>query len=477
MNLRKASGVLQRLAFSIARVAMSRVPGGRISAFGAGDDLIGSILVVNLDRQPTRWRRVLRELGRFRTHDGASLTSIVRRFSAVDARDGRAVAATADVDPVYKIGHQLYVQPDARLAECFSVDEPVRMTRQEIAVARSHIEVWKTIARGQHRFVLVVEDDVWLRRDAPATITRGWHAALRRMRLDGGPHLVYLSFDDAGGTAERADVCEALFKPVRGLWFLSGYVLSRDGARTLLRAMPVVGPVDTWMNYRFKELGALALSSPAILQRSDSPSTNSYSVLPYLARAGIIDASSRAMKPTSKSSGSLIALTARGEREGLAMALSMLGLRVCVFDGNERPIEALCLRTLFEVFDVLVDPPLAKSALFAALANINVRFVVEANASNWSEVVQKSLPLSRVAGLTLGKTAGESWRPLCAFLGLVEPVQEFPVGAPREFRVFRDDRRENERSCTATGREPSLDDSPWVLPPRSAWHPTRIYAC
>ncbi|PWQ88744.1 glycoside hydrolase, partial [Enterococcus faecium] len=85
--------------------------------------------------------------------------------------------------------------------------------------------------------------------------------------VEGGPRLLYLSYEDAGGTAERVDLCDAIFRPVRGLWILSGYILSREGAAALLRAMPVIGPVDMWLNYRFGELGALALSSPVILQR------------------------------------------------------------------------------------------------------------------------------------------------------------------------------------------------------------------
>jgi GR25 family glycosyltransferase involved in LPS biosynthesis len=322
MNLRGVSGSLCPSGFRLVRGITSILPGGRISAFGAGEDMIGSILVVNLNRQPMRWRGVLRELNRFRTSDGALLGSIARRFPAVDARDGRAVAATADVDPIYRIGDQLYVQPDARLEECFGVDEPVRMTRQEVAIARSHIEVWKAVATGTHDHVLVLEDDIWFRRGAAAAIDNGWRAALRRCHAEGGPRLLYLSYSDAGGTAGRVDPCEALFRPLRGLWFLSGYVLSRMGAAALLRAMPVVGPVDLWINYRFEELGALALTSPAILQRQDCVSENSYSVLPYLARAGIVDAGSGPWAPESKRTGPILAWTAGGEHEWLAMALS-----------------------------------------------------------------------------------------------------------------------------------------------------------
>jgi GR25 family glycosyltransferase involved in LPS biosynthesis len=468
MNSRQPTGTLRRLAFRIGRAIMSIIPGGTMAAFGTTTGTITSILVVNLDRQPTRWRRVLRELSRFRTSDGAPLTSIVRRLSAVDARDGRAVAATGDVDPTYRIGDQLYVQPDARLEECFGVDAPIRMTRQEVAVARSHVEAWKTVATGPDNFVLVLEDDIWFRRGAATAIDSGWQAALERCRREGGPRLLYLSYADALGAAERDDACDAIFRPRRGLWFLSGYVLSRQGAAALLRAMPVVGPVDTWMNYRFQELGALALCSPAILQRQDGPSDNSYSILPYLARAGIVDAGSGPMPPDHARGGPVLAWTAGGGREGLAMALSMLGLRVRAFDGDEKAIQPGELANILEVFDAVVDPPLTARALSAAIARRDSRFLLEPNAALWSET-DLGLPSSRTAALSHAQPEANSWEPLCALLGLPEPVQAFPLGAPAELRVFRDDRPDVARLYAAPLRRRNyrLDDSPWVLPPGS----------
>ncbi|KFF32082.1 family 16 glycosylhydrolase [Pseudomonas paraeruginosa] len=473
MNLRDASGLLRGIAFRLLRAMASILPGGKISAFGTGEGLINSILIVNLDRQPRRWRRVVRELRRFRTADDVSLASIARRFAAVDARDGRAVAATADVDSTYRIGDQLYVQPDARLEKCFPIDEPIKMTRQEIAVARSHVEVWKTIACGADKYVLVLEDDVWFKTGAAAAISRGWHAAIQRCCAEGGPRLLYLSYADAGGTAERVDLCDALFRPVRGLWFLSGYVLSREGAAALLRAMPVIGPVDMWINYRFGELGALALSSPVILQRQDSGSDNSYSVLPYLARAGIIDAGSGPMAPERTGAGSVLAWTTRGEHEGLAMALSMLGLRVRVFDGDEGAIRQQELLELLEIFDALVDAPLTPEALGAAIARADVRFLVEANTVFRSETGQESLPPLRTAILSYDESGRRLWEPLCSLLSLAEPAQVFPTGTPRCLRMFRDDRADDARRIAPSHPQQIslLDDSPWVLPVKNGWQP------
>lgn len=472
MNLLRTSGHLLRFAFRALRAITSVIPGGRISAFGTGKGMIGSILIVNLDRQPRRLRRTLRELSRFRTSDGAPLTSITHRLPAVDARDGRAVAATVDVDSTYLVGDQLYVQPDARLAECFDIEEPVKMTPQEVAIARSHVEVWKAVAAGSDDHVLVLEDDVWFKRGAGALIDRGWRAALQRCRAEGGPRLLYLSYEDAGGTAERADVCDALFRPKRGLWFLSGYVLSREGAATLLRAMPVVGPVDMWINYRFEELGALAISSPAIMQRQDIASDNSYSILPFLARAGIVDASSGPMSPDKSHAGPIFAWTAVGKHEGLAMALSMLGLRVRVFDGDEKAIQAQDLPNLFEVFDAFVDAPLTPDALSAAIARTDTKFILETNAALRHKLEPERLPSSRTAVLSPGRADVASWEPLCALLRLARPIQAFPVGAPRGWRIFRDDRPGLGRGSVLGRRNAHrLDDSPWVLSSESGWQP------
>jgi GR25 family glycosyltransferase involved in LPS biosynthesis len=471
MNRLKTSSSLRMFAFRAQRAIVTSLPGGCISTFGKGDDKIGAIVVLNLDRKPLRLRRVLRELRRFRTSEGAPLTTITQRFAAVDARDGCAVAATGDVDPSYCIGDQLYVQPDARLQECFGIDEQITMTRQEVAVARSHVEVWKAIATGPDNYVLVLEDDIWFKSGAAAAIDCAWRAARQHCKAEGAPHLLYLSYSDAGGTLERHDLCNELFRPARGLWFLSGYVLSRKGASALLRAMPVIGPVDMWINYRFKELGALAISSPVIMQRHDSASDNSYSVLPYLARAGVVDAGSGPMRPDRARAGPVIAWTARGECERLAMALSMLGLRVRVFDREDDVILAEDMPDLCEVFDAFVDAPLSPAALVATIARKDTRFLVEENAAVHGWVQLEHLPSSRTAFLSPNGSDSSMWASICTLLKLPRPNQTFPFGTSPAFKTFRDDRPKAVRwQHHSDKRKISfLDDSPWVLPPRSRW--------
>ncbi|MFE4467263.1 family 16 glycosylhydrolase [Leifsonia sp. NPDC056824] len=471
MNLTETLHPLRGATFRAWRAAIALVPGGRIRAFGRGPGRIEAILVINLDRQPTRWRRVARELRRFKTVDGDNLMSIVRRFAAIDARDGRAVAATADVDPLYQIGDQLFVQPDDRLAQSFQADEPVRMSRQEIAVARSHIEVWKSIAIGAESHVLVLEDDAWFRPAAGSSIDRIWREAGTRKAKADGPDLVYLSYEDAGGTALREDEHGGVFRPIRGLWHLSGYVLSRAGAKKLLRSMPVEGPVDLWMNYRLAELDALAMTSPAIGQRLDGESDNAYSVMPYLARAGVVDGGHAVMPGGLLGSERVLAWTRRGDREGLAMALSMLGLRVRVFDIGEELLSDADLVKELRVFDALVDPPLKSSALESAMAIESTKFVFEGQDGGPAQTVRKDVSASRIATVSPEGDEEAAWQALCELLKIPSPVEPFPLGAPSSFQLFRHDRSPDH---SADGRQQlgsvlPMDDSPWVLPPGALW--------
>jgi len=477
MNLAEALDPLRAAAFQAWRATVAAIPGGRIEAFGRNGDRIDAILVINLDRQPKRWRRVARELQRFTTADGDNLMSIVRRVAAIDARDGRAVAATADVDPVYKIGDQLFVQPDERLAHSFPAEEPVRMSRQEVAVARSHIETWKAVATGPDSIVLILEDDAWFKPAARDSIDEIWREAHSRSATSGNPDIMFLSYEDAGGTATREDEHGGLFRPVRGLWHLSGYVLTRAGAAKLLRSMPVKGPVDLWMNYQFAQLNALAMTSPAIAQRLDGKSDNSYSVLPYLARAGVVDGGYSIKRAGVIGTERVLGWTRRGDHESLAMALSMLGLRVRAFDSTEEPLSPAALVRELRLFDALVDPPLLPPALSYAMAAKDTRFILESSAVGPVTTLRTGVVPSRIAEVDATSSSDSAWQSLCDVLMLSTPVEAFPLGAPQSFRLFR---RSELSSLVTNGHVPrsavQMDNSPWVLPTSARWRPTKPVA-
>jgi hypothetical protein len=371
------------------------------------------------------------------------------------------------VDPRFVMGHQLHVQPDAKLEDCFGRDEPVTMTRQEIAVARSHIEAWKAVAAGLEEHVLILEDDVWFRRGAATTIDRAWREALARKGAE-GPAMLYLSYEDAGGTCERADAHGELFRPVRGLWFLSGYVLSRGGAQKLLRAMPVVGPVDMWINRQFDRLMPLAVRSAAILQRPDIGSDNSYSILPFLARAGVVDADSLPA-PTRSGRVRIVAWTERREREPLAMALSMLGLRVLAFDADEPTVSDAELSARFATFDALIDPPFEPEDIPSEIAEFATGLVLEPARARRMRTDHRSKQPWVV--LPRHGPADDWWSPLCSLAAIDPPIDAFPVGPPSSWRLFRDGRRPiaSLTRPNLVAPQMAMDDTPWAIDKMEGW--------
>src|ERR1700683_4577775 len=60
---------------------------------------------------------------------------------------------------------------------------------------------------------------------------------------------------------------QVIFRPERGLWYLSGYVLSKKGALALLDLLPCRGPIDLWINHKFGELDVRALRRSVVNQR------------------------------------------------------------------------------------------------------------------------------------------------------------------------------------------------------------------
>ena len=81
VRLEKPARALQAAAFRLYRRIVGAIPGGRIDTFGADASRIEAILVINLDRQPRRMARTVRELARFRDHMGRRLTALVRRLN------------------------------------------------------------------------------------------------------------------------------------------------------------------------------------------------------------------------------------------------------------------------------------------------------------------------------------------------------------------------------------------------------------
>ena len=333
MNPATYSGLFSRVRYRAIIAARYLGRKVRSATFGAGEhyNAIQRIYVINLDRKPDRWRHVSRELRSLHDRDGHALIEMSRRFSAVDARYYKGLPSSEVIQPRYSLADQLFVQPNPRLDG--SIDAQARaieMTQQEVAVARSHVEVWKLIAESDRLYTLVLEDDVYFRRGFSRTLDESWAELMQRSGQVAAFDMVYLSYKEADEEVPRRPFSDLLFRPVTGLWQMSGYVLSRSGAQKLLGLLPVRGPVDLWLNHQFGDLDVFATRRSIIEQRPDLLSTNSYSVLPILTEVGVITRERPLLVKRKAMRGPVFACGNSGSGlTALAMALSTLGYRCC----------------------------------------------------------------------------------------------------------------------------------------------------
>jgi GR25 family glycosyltransferase involved in LPS biosynthesis len=343
LNLTEPRAFLQHIRHRWA-VATRRLGITTTTAFASTPGLgpqVSRIYVINLDRKDDRWRRIRAELGRVKGADGRPLSDLTRRYSAVDARYIDLPADRDLIDPTYTLGEQLFVQPDAKVgADAATLARTVKMSRQEVAVALSHIGVWRRVAEGDVEYTLVLEDDGFFRRGFGRAMSAAWAevaapslitseragSPANKMRSGSLFDLMYVSFEQVQDSGVDMDATRHVFTAQTGMWQLSGYVLSRSGAERLLASLPVRGPVDLWMNHRFDGLRALATRRPIVGQRRADSTSNVYSILPVLAQVGALS-NDRPLRPPRRSLPAPVVVTGppgTGVAE-IGVALSMLG--------------------------------------------------------------------------------------------------------------------------------------------------------
>ena len=475
MNLSKPPRAVSRFLHLLFLQCRTHLPRQQCLSFVPPSDAqqsgIGPIFVINLDRQPDRWTDVLRELACILDAAGKPLSERVVRYSACDAQtDADELLDGGDVEPFYTLGDQLFVEPQPNaLPDAFDLTRPIRMSPAEVAVARSHIGVWKAIAQSTAAYALVLEDDVWVERGFGRTMDQAWREMEDADRTGPAFDIFYVSYKEARYGAPKELVSRNLFRPERGLWYLSGYVLSRKGAQTLLGLLPSRGPIDLWLNHKFREMDVRALRRPVINQRLDTPSTNSYSILPALSRIGVLDDCDTALFHQRPVHCPVFAFGApRSGLSSLAMALSMLGYSCCS-DLDEIPeyeFEKLMASRAHRIFNAYVNIGSLRPHVRALMSRYpRAKFIVTDDVERTADRVLDALEGADVVRLN-GEDAS-SWRALCQHLRLPPPATQYPVVRDIGQRRYR--RAAVDTLSVRPAKRLRYDRSPWVVEPRAGW--------
>jgi len=483
MNLARPPLEAVSCVFRLCLTLRRLLPKRKCRTFGAQgaekDPRIEKVYVINLDREPGRWSKMEQELRRILDSSGAELLNLTERHVAVDANVfSEEPPRDADIDPFYTLGDQLFVEPQPLvLPTRLELNTPIQMSRAEIAVARSHINVWRQVAASNHAYVLILEDDVWFHSGFTRYLDQAWDEIVaeyyKRERFD----VLYVSYLEAKHGAPKTFLSNNLFRPVRGLWHLSGYVLSREGADKLLQLLPCRGPIDLWINHQFEALDVLATKQPLVSQRRDAKSTNSYSILPALTTIGAITSERASLFNIRPNEQPVFAVGPEGTgHSSLAMALSMLGYRCC---SDLQVLPAQELERLLEgrggrVFDAYVN-------IGSVDANVRelrsrypkAKFILTAGGgiTAGDTFVSVDDDLSGADIAVLQSEELNKWQVVCEHLRCAPPTCSFPTLTDLGQRPIREGAIEVDHLPKC--KTPRRDRSPWVVEPRMWWQGIR----
>lgn len=481
MNLLAGQNITRKISYFFKRLVRNLSKKERLRMFGppmAGDaDYIEAAYIINLDRQKSRWENFTKEAKRQRVEGKHNLMHFCSRISAVDGKELNLDDCGSSVEKTYPLHSQYYVDPDPRLLVAIrEKNVNITMTQEEIAVALSHIKTWQRIIDEKLSYALILEDDVFFEKTFASQLNQSWQE-LPEKRKDGYRFdLLYLSYREVDRGAHKTDFSPNLHCPIRGYWWLSGYVLSYSGAQQLLDALPVVGPVDLWVNHIFSKLDVYLTPISGISQRLDLQSDNQYSILPLLSQIGIQSDKTHLILEQTKGRHPVFAIgfDLRGANI-LESTLSLLGYRCCndkwgQLTGNIKQLIDKNQPLLFDGYmgTKIVDQSFKQlDALYPSAVFLLPPKSLE---SNKLTTIQHEQILSHFANrkrklLTINICQEENWKKLCTFLSCSVPTYPFPENKQTTNisyvkRKTRDKTLISERAVTILEQ----DVHPWVVP-------------
>jgi GR25 family glycosyltransferase involved in LPS biosynthesis len=430
-----------------------------------------------LDRHPSRWENFTREARRQVVEGGRRLLGSCHRVAAIDGKLLDAGGVNESVDPTYPLDAQYYVDPDPRLLTLIREKAVhVSMSREEIAVALSHIKAWRRMAAENRSYALILEDDVFFEARFSAQLNRTWRELPKKHNKGPEFDLLYLSFREVERGAQRVVCSPNLLRPIRGYWWLSGYVLSNAGARKLLQLLPVTGPVDLWMNHRFANLDVYSTPTSVISQRTDLQSGNRYSILPLLTQIGVqTDRTHLVLEQTRGPRPVFCVGFGREAANILESALSLLGYRCC----NDRWgfLSHNVGRLLEENLPLLFDAYIRVRSVSKQIARIqemyaDASFIVPPTAQEDGEVPSEEYSAVRARLrskednlLAFDVRDPSDWRNLCKFLRCKRPSYPFPTnGLPEDVPALLSGSVRHIPLAARRSIVQEHDVHPWIVP-------------
>ena len=236
------------------------------------DTYVQDVVVIHMSKRKDRYRKFKRESKRIKLTDG-TLFDKIRIHEAVDGTKIRK-KRRKDFRPEYSFKSWYNINPEPRWKDVKDKDKKMIMSSDpEIGIAFSHMGIWKDIVKKKTPYTLILEDDF--------TIDVGFQNNLKGVwnELPKDFDLLYLSYLPSSDGFKYDLYKNNLLKVHKGIWWLSGYILSYEGAKKLVDNFPVVGVTDMWINHIMPDMNVYATRSLLIGQRINMKSDNVYSFI------------------------------------------------------------------------------------------------------------------------------------------------------------------------------------------------------
>ena len=236
------------------------------------DRYVQDVVVIHMDKRKDRYRKFKRESKRIKLTDG-TLFDKIRIHKAIDGTKIRK-KRRKDFRPEYSLQSWCDINPEPKWKDIKDKDKKMIMSSgPEIGISFSHMGVWKDIVKKKIPYTLILEDDFTIDVGFQNNFKEAWN------ELPKDFDLFYLSYLPSSDGFKYDLYKSNLLKIHKGIWWLSGYILSYEGVKKLVDNFPVVGVVDMWINHIIPNMNVYSTRRLLIDQRINMKSDNTYSFI------------------------------------------------------------------------------------------------------------------------------------------------------------------------------------------------------
>ena len=232
---------------------------------------ISDTVVIHLANRPDRLKIAKNRASSQKLKGRKTLLDHLRFFDAIDGKTIKWFSKKIHRNS-YKFSYHWGVDPAEGMEQQLKRNKTILCSSAETGIAFSHYRIWKEIVENKTPITLIMEDDFEFCHKFQDKIE-----SIFEKELPTKWDLLYLSSlpNHFGFTWDPHS--QNLSKLYNGVWWLSGYVLTYEGAKKLLDNLPIIGPVDVWINYQFKHMEVYMTNHNLITQGDDTRSDNTYS--------------------------------------------------------------------------------------------------------------------------------------------------------------------------------------------------------